>query len=57
MEKENEELGKENEKLRKEKKYLKEKISKRLLELKFEKHNPLKSKCLKWIVKKIPPRI
>ena len=30
-------------------------LSKRLLELEFEKHNSIKSKCLKWIVKKILP--
>ena len=30
-----------------------EKVSKRLLELEFEKHNSIKTKSLKWIVKKI----
>ena len=25
------------------------------MELKFEKHNSIKSKCVKWIVKKILP--
>ena len=33
------------------------KKSKRLLELKFEKYNSIKRKCLKWIVKKILPTI
>ena len=28
-------------------------LSERLLELEFEKHNSIKSKCVKWIVKKI----
>ena len=51
----NEELRTENEELRKDKKSLIDKISKRLLELKFEKHNSIKSKCFKWIVKKILP--
>ena len=37
------------------KKSLIENLSKRLLELEFEKHNSIKSKCLKWIVKKILP--
>ena len=37
------------------KKLLIDDLSKRLLELKFEKHNSIKSKCLKWIVKKILP--
>ena len=46
-------MEKENEELRKEKTSLKEKISKRLPELKFEKHNSIKTKCLKWTVKKI----
>ena len=32
-------------------------LSKRLLELKFEKHNSIKSKCLKWIVEKILPTL
>ena len=48
-------LGKENEELRKEKNSLKEKISKRLLESKFEKHDSVKTKCLRWIVKNILP--
>ena len=47
LEKENKEFREENEELRKEKNYLEDKISKRLLELKFEKHNSIKSKCLK----------
>ena len=34
------------------KKLLIDDLSKQLLELKFEKHNLIKSKCLKWIVKK-----
>ena len=42
-------MKKENEELRKEKNSLTDKISKRLLELKFGKHNSIKSKCLKWI--------
>ena len=43
--------------LEKEKISLKEKISKWLLELKFEKKHLIKSKCLKWIVKKILPTL
>ena len=35
------------------KKSLIDNISKKLLGLEFEKHNSIKSKCLKWIVKKI----
>ena len=46
-------LKKEIEELRKEKNSLKEKILKLFQELKFETHNLIKSKCLKWIVKKI----
>ena len=34
------------------KKYLIEKISKRLLEIKFEENHSIKSSCLKFIVKK-----
>ena len=30
-------------------------LSKRLLELEFKPNHSIKSKCLKWIVKKIPP--
>ena len=26
-------------------------LSKKLLELKYKQHNPIKSKCLKWIAK------
>ena len=37
------------------KKSLIDDLSKRLLELEFKKHNSIKSKCLKWIVKKILP--
>ena len=37
------------------KKSLIDNLSKRLLELEFEKHNSIKLKCLKWIVKKILP--
>ena len=37
------------------KKSLIDNLSKRLLELEFEKHNSIKSKCLKWIVKNILP--
>ena len=55
LKKENEKLRKENEELKKDKESLIDKISKRLLELKFEKHTSIKSKCLKWIVKKILP--
>ena len=43
-------MRKENEEFKKEKNSLKEKISKRLLELKFEKYSLIKSKCF---VKKI----
>ena len=55
LKKENEELRKENEELKKDKESLIDKTSKRLLELKLEKHNSIKSKCLQWIVKKILP--
>ena len=37
------------------KKSLKDKISKRLLELEFESNHSIKSKCLKWVVKKYSP--
>ena len=37
------------------KKLLIDDLSKRLLELEFEKHNSIKSNCLKWIVKNILP--
>ena len=37
------------------KKSLIDDLSKRLLELEFEKHNSIKSKCLKWIAKNILP--
>ena len=37
------------------KKSLVDDLSKRMLELKFEKYNSIKTKCLKWIVKKILP--
>ena len=37
------------------KKSLIDDLSKRLLELEFKQHNPIKSKCLKWIVKNILP--
>ena len=50
-------MEKENEELRKEKNPLKEKISKGLLELKFEKKHSIKSKCLKWIFKKMLPTL
>ena len=46
-------LKKEKKEWTKEKYSLKEKISKRLLGVKFEKHNSIKTMCLKWIVKKI----
>ena len=45
-------LKEEIKELKKDKKWLTYKISKRLLELKFEKNYSMKSKCLKWIVKK-----
>ena len=41
--------------LKKDKESLIDKISKRLLELKFKENNSIKPKCLKWIVKKILP--
>ena len=37
------------------KKSLIDDLSKRLLELKFKSNHSIKSKCLKWIVKKILP--
>ena len=37
------------------KKFLIDDLSKRMLELKFKQDNPIKSKCLKWIVKNILP--
>ena len=37
------------------KKSLIDDLSKQLLELKFEKYNLIKSKCLKWLVKKVLP--
>ena len=47
-------ISESNKKLTKEsiKKSLIDDLSNRLLELKFEKHNSIKTKCLKWIVKK-----
>ena len=39
------------------KKSLIDDLSKRLLELKFEKHNSIKSNRLKWIVEKILPTL
>ena len=44
-----------NEKLNK--KSLIEKISLRLLELEFKSNNSIKAKCLKWIVKKVLPKM
>ena len=41
--------------LKQDKESLIDKISKRLLELKLKKKNSTKSKCLKWVVKKILP--
>ena len=41
--------------MKKRKESLIDNISRRLMELKFEKHNSIKSKCVKWIVKKILP--
>ena len=37
------------------KKSLIDDLSKRLLELEFNSNHPIKSKCLKWIVKKVLP--
>ena len=37
------------------KKPLIDNLTKRLLELEFEKHNSIKPKCLKWIVENILP--
>ena len=34
-----------------------DKISKRLLELEFKSNHSIKSKCLKWVVKKILPTL
>ena len=39
------------------KKSLIEKVSLGLLELKFKSNNLMKTKCLKWVVKKILPKI
>ena len=39
------------------KKSLIDKISKRLLELEFESDHLIKSKCLKWVVRKILPKM
>ena len=39
------------------KKSLIDDLSKRLLELEFKSNHSIKSKCLKWIVKKILPTI
>ena len=50
-------LEKGNEELRKEKNSLKDTISKRLLELEFKSNRSIKSKCIKWIVKKILPTL
>ena len=38
--------------LKKERESLIDKISKKLLELKFKEHNSIQTKCFKWIVKK-----
>ena len=38
------------------KKSLIDDLSKRLLELEFKSNHSIKSKCLKWIVRKIPPK-
>ena len=48
-----ESIKKETEKLTK--KLLIDDLSKRLLELEFKSNHSIKSKCLKWIVKKILP--
>ena len=50
-------IKKKNKELRKEKNSLKENISKQLLELKFEKKHSIKSKCFKWIFRKILPTL
>ena len=39
------------------KKSLTDDLSKRLLKLEFKSNHSIKSKCLKWIVKKILPTI
>ena len=39
------------------KKLLIDDLSKRLLELQFKSNHSIKTKCLKWIVKKIPPTL
>ena len=39
------------------KKSIKDKISDVLLDLEFKKNNSTKTKCLKWIVKKVLPKI
>ena len=57
LKKSNKNLEKENEELKKDKELLIDKISKWLLELKFKKNHSIKSKCLKWIVKKILPKL
>ena len=38
-------------------KYLIDRISKRLLELEFKSNHSIKSKCLKWIIRKILPKL
>ena len=38
-------------------KYLIDRISKRLLELEFKLNHSIKSKCLKWIIRKILPTL
>ena len=38
-------------------KYLIDRISKRLLQLEFKLNHSIKSKCLKWIIRKILPTL
>ena len=54
MIKDNEELKKENKEL-KQKESLIGDLSKRLLELELKPHHSMKSKCLKWVIKKVLP--
>ena len=55
LRKNNEELKKENKELKQDKESLIDYLSKRLLKLEFESNHSIKSKCLKWVVKKILP--
>ena len=56
MKKDNEKLKKENKELKKDKESLIDNLSKKLLELEFKSDHSVKSKCLKWIVKKALPK-